>query len=229
MLRPAAISRLRGLTLIEILVVLALWGLMTALVTQGLDVLIRSQRQQVSRSDAHARVQTSLAQWQTDLTQLDMDSGISTVLDWNGQVLRLVRFSPPPQAGQRTVVAWSMLNGRWVRWQSAPISTGAELAVAWQAALLAAADPQTQAVDWVPIQGWQLFFFFQDSWSNALSSTGSSPTPAGGNPVTGTAPQSGAVLLPDAIRLQLDLSPQNGLQGRLQWDWVRPTWSVNRS
>jgi general secretion pathway protein J len=230
--RTSTLSRLRGLTLIEVLVALALWGLMTALLTQGLDVVTRSQRQQIARSDAHARLQTSLAQWQTDLDQIDAESGLPYVMDWNGQVLRLVRHSPPPHAGQRTVVAWALMGGRWVRWQSGPIQTRIDLAAAWQQALQAVvlAGEQVPNNEWVSAQGWQLFFFYQDSWSNALSSRGAGPSLGGGiqatsNPIS---PGSDSVL-PDAVRLQLDLTPQGDWQGRLQWDWVRPSWSVTRS
>ena len=230
--RIPSMSPLRGLTLIEVLVALALWGLMTALLTQGLDVVTRSQRQQIARSDAHARLQTSLAQWQTDLEQIDAESGLPDVMDWNGQVLRLVRHSPSPHAGQRTVVAWALIGGRWVRWQSGPFQTSTDRAAAWQQALQAAvlAGDQGQSSEWVSVQGWQLFFFYQDSWSNALSSRGASPSPGSGISATSSPISPGAdSVLPDAVRLQLDLPPQGDWQGRLQWDWVRPSWSVTRS
>jgi general secretion pathway protein J len=233
MSRSRSFARLRGLTLIEVLVALALWGLMTALLTQGLDGVTRSQRQQIARSDAHARLQTSLAQWQTDLNQIDTASGLAAPMDWNGQVLRLVRHSPHPHLGYRTVVAWTLREGRWVRWQSSPLSTHAELALAWTMALQGPAPTagQEQADEWVPAQGWQLFFFYQDSWGNALSSRGSTRPALGtlSNPTGGSMAPAGESMLPDAVRLQLDLAPQGDWQGRLQWDWVRPTWSVTRS
>lgn len=225
-LRPA--HRPSGLTLIEVLVALGLWGLMTALLTQGLDVVTRSQRQQMARSDAHARLQTSLSQWQTDLNQLETDPTLTPTLDWNGQVLRLVRHSPAPHQGQRSVVAWGLREGRWVRWQSEPLSTRTDVATAWEQALLAltateVASPET-APEWVPTRSWQVFFFYGDSWSNALSSRGAPTSQSASDP-----PAAGAGALPDAIRLQLDLAPQGDAQGRLRWDWVRPTWSVTRS
>lgn len=221
-------SRTSGLTLVEVLVALALWGLMTALLTQGVDGITRSQRHQIERSDAHARLQTSLSQWQTDLSQIDTDNRLMPTLDWNGQVLRLIRHSPAPHAGQRTVVAWGVHAGRWVRWQSPALSHPAEVLQAWGQALQAlttAADLGGEpAPAGVPAQGWQLFFFHEDSWGNALSSRGStaSQTP-------GDHPNSGGAALPDAIRLQLELQPQGDWQGRLNWDWVRPTWGVTRS
>jgi general secretion pathway protein J len=205
-----------GLTLIEVLVALALWGLIATLTTQGLDVITRSQRQQSVTNDVHARLQTSLAQWQTDLNQMDLSVAQMTPLDWNGQVLRLLRFTQAPHSGYRRVVAWGLRDGHWVRWQSPPLSRRAEWETAWQAALtwFSSDEGAQQAADtdWVSASGWRIFFFRNDSWSNALSSSGSA------TPTT-----------PDAVRLQLDLSPQGSWNGSLQWDWVRPTWSVPRS
>jgi general secretion pathway protein J len=209
-------SAQRGLTLVEVLVALALWGLIAALMTRGLDVIDRSQRQQTQANQAHALLQSTLAQWAADLNQLDRLTAQPVTIDWNGRVLRLLRYSPAPDNGSRLVVAWGLQNGRWVRWQSAPLQTRAEWRTAWDAALIAleterTTDP-TVAGEWLAAAGWRIFFFRNDSWSNALSSSG-------------TAESS----VPDGIRLQLDLSPQGTGHGQLQWDWVRPTWSVNRS
>jgi hypothetical protein len=63
----------------------------------------------------------------------------------------------------------------------------------------------------MPISGWQLYYYRNDGWSNPWSSADS------------------AGALPDAIRLQLELQPRGEWQGRVQWDWLRPNWSVNRS
>jgi general secretion pathway protein J len=206
----------RGLTLIEVLVALALWAVMTVMMTQGLDVVMRSQRHQVERDDQTARLRTLLAQWQIDLNQLDPVASARLPMDWNGRVLRWVRINNQPSAGQRSVVAWGQVAGRWVRWQSAPVNTMPALMSAWQESLAFYAAPVLTATgsdsDWPPVQAWQVVFYRNNSWSNALSSSGTD------------APAS-----PDAVRLQLDLGPQGLWQGRLQWDWVRPNWSVNRS
>ncbi len=210
-------NRCSGLTLIEVLVALALWGLMATLMTQGLDVITRSQVRQGEFNEVQARLQSSLAQWQTDLNQLDATTSQNTVsIDWNGQVLRMLRLTPAPNSGYRQVVAWGLRDGRWMRWQSPPLSSRIERDEAWQAALtwFAASNdaPSVAQTDWVPVTGWRIFFYRNDSWSNALSSSGS------------TTPTS-----PDAIRLQLDLSAQGNWLGTLSWDWVRPTWNVTRS
>jgi len=209
--------RTRGLTLIEVLVALALWGLLTALMTQGLDGVVRSQQQQGTRDEQQAKLQNSLSQWQADLNQMDTALPPAISLDWNGRVLRLVRHSPYPSPGHRQVGAWGVREGRWVRWQSPPIVQRSELDGAWQSALdafvLSASDDGAGRAqsDWLAVESWQVYYFRNDSWTNALSSTGA-----------------GAVR-PDGIRLELDLTAQGSWQGKLRSDWVRPTWSVNRT
>ena len=204
-----------GLTLIEVLVALGLWGLLTLMMSRGLDIISQSQVQQVERDRVQARLQTSLSQWQIDLNQMDVTSGLPNSLDWNGKVLRLVRYGSQPNTGHRQVVAWGLREGRWVRWQSAPLQHRQALHEAWNMALTAldtdAPQSAKTSADWVPTLSWQVFFFRNDSWSNALSSGGQGPA------------------TPDAIRLRLELAPQGPWFGVLQWDWVRPTWSVKRS
>jgi general secretion pathway protein J len=63
------------------------------------------------------------------------------------------------------------------------------------------------------LQGWQLYFFRDNAWSNPLSS-------AGGN--------SGQPVLPDAVRSVIELAPDSG-RGSITLDWLRPNWSVGRS
>ena len=203
----------RGLTLIEVLVALALLGLLSAMMARGLDGVLRSQQQQDQRDSIQSHLQNSLMQWQIDLQQLDLDLADAPNLDWNGQILRLVRHSPAPWSGQRQVVAWGMRDGRWMRWQSEPMTQRSGLQRAWQEALTALDSLNEPRADghWVAVRQWQVFFYRDDSWSNALSSSGSGP------------------LLPDAIRLELDLAPQGSFSGLLRWDWVRPNWSVIRS
>lgn len=206
----------RGLTLVEVLVALALWGLITLLMTRGLDVITRSQRQQIEANETHALIQTTLAQWAADLDQLDRNATHGSTLEWNGRVLRMLRHGPATDPGTRRVVAWGLREGRWVRWQSPPVHNRAEWRTAWDAALVALdgndAPDQPFSGTGLAATGWRVFFFRNDSWSNALSSSGAAENNA-----------------PDGIRLQLELSPMGSWQGLILWDWVRPTWSVDRS
>jgi general secretion pathway protein J len=82
-------------------------------------------------------------------------------------------------------------------------------------------DGTARQTDALPLQGWQIYFYRDNAWGNALSSAGTG-TNAGTN--TGT----GSPNLPDAVRAVIQLAPDSG-RGSITIDWVRPNWSVGRS
>lgn len=161
-------------------------------------------------------------------------------IDWDGRVLRLVRRSSTPSlqgadAGL-CVVGWTLRDNRWVRWQSPDITRTADLVRAWSEVGLWAQNPGTQSKQYetelFSSGGWQLYYFRQNAWSNPLSSAG---TPASSTQTADTQPlnaQSNNTInlsnsVPDGIRLEIEL-PKN-LGGKLIKDWVRPTFTLNRS
>jgi general secretion pathway protein J len=75
----------------------------------------------------------------------------------------------------------------------------------------------------LPLQGWQIYFYRDNAWGNALSSAGTST-----NTVTGAGAGAGSPNLPDAVRAVIQLAPDSG-RGSITIDWVRPNWSVGRS
>ena len=120
---------MRGLTLIEALLALAVMSLMAMISSRAIDGMLRSQRQSQQAGAEHASLQIALAQWTRDLDHLSRTPYLSAV-HWNGRVLRLVRRSASENALQ--VVAWSAEGGVWQRWQSAPLSERSALMQAWQ-------------------------------------------------------------------------------------------------
>lgn len=224
-----------GFTLIELMVAVAVMALLAMLSWRGLDGMTRVQSQTQAKTDGVLALQAGLAQWQTDLdalTQLPQVPGVSA-LDYDGQVLRLTRRYVDQGATTTTnnnsesnssntesirVVAWSQreVNGilQWLRWQSPPLRTRAELLAAWLQAAQWAKSPgdaeKRREVAVAAIDRWQIYYYRNDAWSNALSSADA-------------ALGSAQAALPDGVRLVLTLSAGQALTGNITRDWVSPT------
>ena len=232
---PQMIDAQRGFTLVEVLIALALMAVMGGLSWQGIDSLLRS-RSAVQAEHARSTVLgTVLAQWRADLNAaitlpgMGKDSGI----DWDGRVLRITRRSTEVNAdGSDTgmwVVAWrwsaqaGQAHGPWQRWQSPALRDSASLQAAWAQAAVwgqnSSTDGTARQTDALPLQGWQIYFYRDNAWGNALSSAGTS---------TSTSTSTGSASLPDAVRAVIQLAPDSG-RGSITIDWVRPNWSVGRS
>ena len=209
--------RQRGLTLIEVLVALALMAWVSAVSWRGLDSLMRTREHTQAQVNRVAAVQVGLAQWRADLEAIQTVKDIHTSgLDWNGQVLRIMRAVPPTTPGAPTglsVCAWTLRDGQWLRWQSSPTLARDELARAWLQAQRWAQDPSAQdrlqQVQIAPAQSWQIFYFRENSWSNPLSSAGTSNSTAAGSSAGSAA--------------------ASGLNGPITLDWVRPNFGNVKS
>jgi len=213
-----------GFTLIEVLVASAILSLMALLSWRGLDGMSRAQTALQERSNAAQTLQVGLAQWRTDLDSM-MVLPNTPALDWDGRVLRITRqHLQDPQAGVQ-VVAWTLANGQWTRWQSAPLTQADAWAQAWKNAQVwseSAGRLNTNTSSEVlihPVRDWQIYFHRDGAWSNALSSEGSRSD-------LGKKPIGVSAMLPEGIRLVIDLANDNSLQGKLSLDWVRPTFTV---
>lgn len=218
-----------GFTLIEVLVAISVMALLATMSWRGLDSMARSQEMGQTRADELLVMQAAFAQWRADLESLE-ELPATSPLDWNGRSLRLVRrFDQPGRSGLR-VVAWTLRDGQWRRWQSAPVRTRTEWETAWSEAAIWIANPgdaqKRHEVAVLPIDEWQIFYFRGDAWTNPLSSDGvggAAPPPTGvGSPTT-------AASLPDGLRLVLKLSPGQAASGTVTLDWVRPALNRTRS
>lgn len=230
----------RGFTLVEMLVGLALLAVLALVSWRGVDALMATESRSRERTDAVARLQTSLAQWRTDLDAA-VPTGVVSVLAFDGRVLRLTRSDAGSQPGTVRVVGWARRvgttgnTGQWQRWQSAPLATQQAVRQAWDDAArwasvgnAGSAAQEGLAVTLAPLANWQLYYFRNNSWSNPLSSEGAGGEGAGtGGQTTGQ--ENALETLPDAVRLVLDLPPGPGLTGRLSVEWLRPTYSRARS
>jgi len=211
----------RGFTLIEVLVALALMAWLSVLSWRGLDSLMRTREQTQLQVNRVAALQVGLAQWRADLDAIQTVKEIHpTGLDWNGQVLRILRVMPPGAPGTPTgllVCAWAWRDGQWLRWQSEPTLSRKEIERAWLQAQRWAQNPSSEdergQVRIAQAQSWQIFYYRENAWSHPLSAPGASA----------------ASLLPDAVRLRIDLHPSSGLGGWLTVDWVRPSFGNVKS
>ena len=210
--------RIAGFTLIEVLVALGLMALLGLMSWRGLDTLLRTREATQSRTDEVALVQVSLGQWRSDLNAQMAIPGMlgDNSLMWNGSVLRILRRSTTPvadggDAGMQ-VVAWTLREGFWRRWQSPSILNRAELEQAWSMAALWGQNPSSellqQEVKLMPLTGWQLFYFRDNAWTNPLSSSGAGMA-------------DNLLKSPDAVQLLLQLNTKD----KLMLDWVRPAFS----
>ncbi|MEO8857088.1 MAG: type II secretion system protein [Burkholderiaceae bacterium] len=229
-------ARCGGFTLVELLVAIAVMAMLAVMAWRGLQGMTDAQNRTRVYGDDVSALQAALAQWNADLdavTQLPPVGG----LDFDGRVLRLTRQYPydqddsaPPGVGgvggvgtgggSIRVIAWGArtIDGHrmWLRWQSAPLRTRAELRTAWEQAALWGQNPTEELrrheVVVAAIDDWQVFYYRNNAWTSPLSTaTGV---------VAGVS--SGQAPLPDGVRLVLNLSSGQAVTGVLTRDWVRP-------
>lgn len=220
----------RGFTLIELLVALAVMGMLALLSWRSLDGMNRAQELTRQRADEVLRLQATLGQWGADLDAL-VETGELDALDFDGRVLRLTRrdsTETPLQSPGIRVVAWARREAgtagpQWMRWESPPLRQRDELARAWERASqwglgerqADGAGSSDTVIALIGIDRWQLFYHRGATWGHPLSSIGNE----GGG-------LAGVSLLPNGVRLVLELSAGQGLSGTLVRDWVRPTLSA---
>jgi general secretion pathway protein J len=205
--------RVRGFTLIEVLVALVVMSTMAMMAWRGLDALIKSREIAQANLDQSARLQTVLAQWEQDLRSIQ-DSGSVEALNFDGASLRLTRQHP--QGIQ--VVAWVVRGGALNRWESKPVQTVAALEENYKRGtqLLAQDSGQLRALEGV--SGWQLYCYRGNSWSNCLSSgseEAAAPAPPASSASGAAPPDKPRQSLPSGIRMLIQFGPGSGFGGPL--------------
>lgn len=228
-------ARHAGFTLVELLVALFALALLAMLSWRGLDGMSRAQSVTAARADEVLALQTGLAQWSADLEAIVPVPHVSP-LEWNGSVLRMTRRGPLSAGDGLRVAAWTRRDGQWLRWQSGPLVTRAEVDEAWMQAAAWAQNPgdaqRRQEVAVTPLLEWQVFYFRGDSWTNPLSSdaaTGSAGAAAAAAAAAAGLAGRSVQAMPDGVRLVLMLPEGRAISGRIVRDWVRPTVGGGKS
>ena len=211
--------RLRGFTLIELMVAIAAMALLALMSWRGLEGMTRAQSATQARGDAVLTLQTTLSQWATDLDATIALAQLQPI-DWNGSVLRITRRNSDPTRPAVVVVAWALRTDaatgtQWRRWQSPEVTTRVDWQQAWERAATWAQDGGAVAggteLMLMPLESWQLLYFRNGAWTAAVNAEGVANT------------------IPDGVRLMLNLPPGVGLTGVLTRDWVRPTAVVPKT
>ena len=174
--------RRAGFTLIEVLVALLIMAIMAAMGWQGVASMARSRDIGSAASERTLRLSAVVGQLEQDLAAV-YDSPLVPGLSFDGASLRIVRRS---DSGVQVVV-WSLREGVWRRWTSAPAVRVGDLQQAWLASQqLQGPEPgQLKLIDGVT--GWQVYFWRGQGWSNAQSS-GTVVAVAGAGPGLALAP-----------------------------------------
>lgn len=222
-------TRAGGFTLIELLVAIAVMGLMSFMSWRALDGMSHTERLTRERGDDLLALQSGLGQWTADLDAV-LETGEVPALDFDGRTLRLTRRDPQESADAGSpglrVVAWSLQQGQWTRWQATGLQTREALEQAWAEAARwgqrPLPDDAPRQVAVARADGWQVFYFRGDTWTNPLSADTTNTTTS----ATGatTLPN-----LPEGVRLVLTLSPGQTMTGDLVRDWARPVLGGGKS
>ena len=206
-----------GFTLIEVLVALVVMSVLAGLSWQAVDAMVRTRQAVDQQSQRLVVLGTALAQWEQDLQQVLADAPLPA-LHFDGARLRVLRRVP----GGVQLVVWSVRNGQWQRWASAPTALEAELLQSWaQAPQLLGREPGHITLA-QGVGGWQLYFFRGNAWSNAQSSgdlVNPSTNPGAGKPSPPGTPT--RERLPQGVRLVMNLQGASGV-GTLQRDVLVP-------
>jgi general secretion pathway protein J len=191
-----ALARVRGFTLAEVLVALALMALLATISWRGVTSMTEAKQSADARVDETLRMGTVLAQWEQDLQQVH-DTALVPSLAFDGASLRLVRRQPDGVQ----IVTWSLRESRWQRWAS-PMATSAQgLQDAWLASQQLLGNEPGQLTLFEGLGGWQIYFYRNNAWTNAQSS-GDLLAPSQG----ASAPQVARSRLPDGVRVVLTLA-----------------------
>lgn len=184
----------RGFTLVEVLVALLIMALMAVMGWRGIDSMANARIVSQAASERSLLLGAVIGQFEQDL-QAVQDTIAAPGLAFDGASLRLTRRTE----GGMQLVVWSVREGVWQRWTTPAMTKTGELQEAWmRSQQLQGNEPQQlRVLDGV--QGWQLYYYRENGWSNAQSTGTVVTAPAG----SASAPP--RELLPSGVRMVMEL------------------------
>ena len=210
-------SAAAGFTLIEVLVAMTVMAVMAMMAWQGVDGIVRARDASQGRLEQTLRLDTVIAQWEQDLASIQESAAVPGLV-CDGSTVRLTRQAE----GGLQVVAWALrpdaAGFSWWRWASPAVTTVGELQDNWLRTQQFQGGEPGQLRTISGLEGWQLYFFQGNAWSNCQS-TGNIVTAA----VAAASGASGVVApprqgLPSGVRLVLNFAPGSGQNGSLTRD-----------
>lgn len=232
--------RSAGFTLMEVIIAIALLGIVTAISWRGLDGMIRTQSALKENSDALSITKTSFDQWNTDLNAVANIPNL-TAVDWDGKVFRITRMLSNTAINEPStiqVVAWTdrTINGKkyWMRWHSPALYSRGQWQNAWQQAQewarqsSAGVTNRQNAVALIPITQWEIFYYRGGSWVNPQSNQQNQILDDDSSPGSLNINSTSASSLPDSIRLRVQIASSEAINGWLTVDWLNPLASGAR-
>lgn len=201
----------RGFTLVEVLVALFIMAILSAMAFRGIDALSRARDGAQGATDRTLKLNSGMSQFEYDLSQM-VDTQVLQPMEFTGNTLRLTRRSP---AGI-VLVVWTLQDGRWQRWASAPVVHIADLQDLWMRTQQwsGISDGATAILD--NVTAFQVYCY-RNGWSNCQSSgnveqnSGSVPNPPPSSPSAPSAPQPSRArtVWPTGIQLVITLPEGN--------------------
>ena len=213
----------RGFTLIEVLVAIFIMALMAGMAWQGVDGIVRTRDASQQRLDQTLRLNTVLAQWEQDLSNIQDTTLLPRTLSCDGAA---VRFTRRVDDGIQIVV-WALrpdaagaeAGGSILqRWAGPVVTTSSALQDSWLASLQLQGTEPAQLRALTGLAQWQVYFFQGNQWANCQSTGNLAAAPA---PPAGAASGAAPVVreeLPSGVRLVLTFAPASGLAGTLTRD-----------
>ncbi len=158
-MRSSRPHRLRGLTLVELLVAISVLGFVAVLGWRGLDSITRARTGLNQELEQTRGLQLAFAQLQTDcanvVEQGTLDGRPPLFID-STRVSMVRRVQPEGRAGALQVVSWRLRNGVLSREESPPTRDLTQIEQYWQFAQAGGAQavPLEDGLQWMRLRVW---------------------------------------------------------------------------